>query len=225
MSSLGPKQHVYASLAAIAQGLGHAHRLEMLEHLAQAERSVEDLAGRAGITLANCSRHLQLLRRAGLVEGRREGKRVFYRLSGEEAVVGLLNALSRVGERNSAEIARVMASYFRARDELEPVSRTELLDRLRAGTAAVLDVRPEDEFRQGHLPGALSIPLAQLERRLAELPPDREIVAYCRGRWCVLSFEAVAALRQRGYRARRLEDGYPEWKTAGLPICPFLIGG
>jgi len=220
MSSLGPKQHVFASLAAIAQALGHAHRLEMLEHLAQGERSVEDLADRAGITLANCSRHLQLLRRAGLVEGRREGKRVFYRLAGEDAVIGLLNALSRVGERNSAEIARVMASYFRARDELEPVSRTELLVRLRAGAAAVLDVRPEDEFQQGHLPGALNIPLAQLERRLAELPPDREIVAYCRGPWCVLSFEAVAALRQRGFQARRLEDGFPEWKVAGLPIGP-----
>ena len=220
MSSLRPKQHVFASLAAIAQALGHAHRLEMLEHLAQGERSVEDLADRAGITLANCSRHLQLLRRAGLVEGRREGKRVFYRLAGEDAVIGLLNALSRVGERNSAEITRVMASYFRARDELEPVSRTELLDRLRAGAAAVLDVRPEDEFQLGHLPGALNIPLAQLERRLAELPPDREIVAYCRGPWCVLSFEAVAALRQRGFQARRLEDGFPEWKVAGLPIGP-----
>src|SRR5499427_10258958 len=219
MSSFGPKQHVFASLAAIAQGLGHAHRLEMLEHLAQGERSVEDLAARTGITLANCSRHLQLLRRAGLVEGRREGKRVFYRLSGEDAVVGLLNALSRVGERNSAEIARVMATYFRARDELEPVSRDELVDRLRSGTATVLDVRPEDEFRQGHLPGALSIPLAQLERRLAELSADREIIAYCRGPWCVLSVEAVAALRQRGYRARRLEDGFPEWKVAGLPIA------
>ena len=113
-----------------------------------------------------------------------------------------------------------MASYFRARDELEPVSRTELLDRLRAGAAAVLDVRLEDEFQQGHLPGALNIPLAQLERRLAELPPDREIVAYCRGPWCVLSFEAVAALRQLGFQARRLEDGFPEWKVAGLPIGP-----
>jgi ArsR family transcriptional regulator len=219
MSSLGPKQQVFTGLAEIAQALGHAHRLELLEHLGQGERSVEDLAARAGITLANCSRHLQLLRRAALVEGRREGKRVIYRLSGEDTVVALLLALSRVGERNSAEIARVVASYFRARDELEPVSRAELLDRLRAGTAAVLDVRPEDEFRQGHLPEALNIPLAQLERRLAELPPDREVVAYCRGPWCVLSFEAVAALRQRGYRARRLEDGYPEWKTAGLPIA------
>src|SRR5438094_91420 len=156
--------------------------------------------------------------RAALVEGRREGKRVFYRLSDEEAVVGLLHALSRVGERNSAEIARVMATYFHARDELEPVSRDELVDRLRSGAATVLDVRSEDEFQQGHLPGALNIPLAQLEQRLAELPANREVVAYCRGPWCVLSFEAVAALRQRGYRARRLEDGFPEWKVAGLPV-------
>src|SRR6266478_5321030 len=218
MSSLGPKQRVFVGLAEIAQALGHAHRLELLEHLGQGERSVEDLAARAGLTLANTSRHLQLLRRAALVEGRRDGKRVYYRLAGEEAVVGLLLALSRVGERNSAEIARVMASYFRARDEFEPVSRGELLDRLRLGSATVLDVRPEDEFAHGHLPEALNIPLAQLERRLAELPADREIVAYCRGPWCVLSFEAVSLLRGRGYRVRRLEDGFPEWKVAGLPI-------
>ena len=217
MSSVGPKQHVFASLSEIAQALGHAHRLELLEHLGQGERSVEDLAARAGLTLANTSRHLQLLRRAALVVGRRDGKRVYYRLAGDEVVVGLLTALSRVGERNSAEIARVMASYFRARDEFEPVSRDELLDRLRTGSATVLDVRPEDEFVNGHLPEALNIPLAQLERRLAELPSDQEIVAYCRGPWCVLSFEAVALLRLRGYRARRLEDGFPEWKTAGLP--------
>jgi rhodanese-related sulfurtransferase len=187
------------------------------------ERSVEDLAARASLTLANASRHLQLLRRASLVEGRRDGKRVYYRLAGDEVVVGLLAALSRVGERNSAEIARVMASYFRARDEFEPVSRNELLDRLRCGAATVLDVRPEDEFASGHLPDALNIPLSQLERRLAELPPDQEIVAYCRGPWCVLSFEAVALLRQRGYRARRLEYGFPEWKRQGCrsraPIC------
>ena len=218
MSTLGPKQQVFTGLAEIAQALGHAHRLELLEHLGQGERSVEDLATRTGLTVANTSRHLQLLRRAALVVGRREGKRIFYRLAGEDAVVGLLLALSRVGEQNSAEIARVMASYFRARDELEPISRDELLDRLRCGSATVLDVRPEDEFQQGHLPGALNIPLSQLERRLAELPPDREVVAYCRGPWCVLSFEAVAALRQRGFQARRLEDGFPEWKVAGLPI-------
>jgi len=219
MSSLGPKQRVFVGLAEIAQALGHSHRLELLEHLGQGERSVEDLAARSGLTVANTSRHLQLLRRAALVEGRREGKRVFYRLSNEDAVVALLQALSRVGERNSAEIARVMASYFRARDEFEPVSRKELLERLRCGTATVLDVRPEDEFRQGHVPGALNIPLSQLERRLAELPVDREVVAYCRGPWCVLSFEAVAVLRQRGYQVRRLEDGFPEWKVAGLPVA------
>ena len=135
MSRTGPKQQVFAGLAQIAHALAHAHRLELLEHLGQGERSVEDLAARAGLTLANASRHLQLLRRAALVEGRRDGKRVYYRLAGDEVVVGLFAALSRVGERNSAEIARVMAGYFRARDEFEPVSRDELLDRLRCGAA------------------------------------------------------------------------------------------
>ena len=218
MSSLGPKQQVFASLAEIARAVGHAHRLELLEHLGQGERSVEDLAARAGLALANTSRHLQLLRRGGLVQRRRDGKRVYYRLAGEDAVVDLLTALSRVGERSSAEIARVMASYFRARDDMEAVSREELLDRLRCGTVTLIDVRPEDEFAHGHLPGALNIPLGRLELRLAELPPDREVVAYCRGPWCVLSFEAVALLRRRGHLARRLEDGFPEWKVAGLPI-------
>jgi rhodanese-related sulfurtransferase len=218
MSSRGPKQRVFADLAEIARAIGHAHRLELLEHLAQGERSVEALAERAGLSLANASRHLQLLRRAALVEGRRDGKRVYYRLVGEQVVIDLLRALSRVGERNSAEIARITANYFRARDQMEPVSRQELVDRLRSGVATVLDVRPEDEFAQGHLPGALNIPLVQLERRLAELSAEREIVAYCRGPWCVLSFEAVALLRGRGYRVRRLEDGFPEWKTAGLPL-------
>ncbi len=218
MSSAAPKQRVFQSLAEIAQALGHAHRLELLEHLAQGKMSVEHLAGRAGLTLANASRHLQLLRRAGLVEGRRAGKRIYDRLAEEDAVIALLAALGQVGERSSAEIARVMASYFRARDELEPVSRAELLDRLRSGEVALLDVRPEDEFAQGHLPGALNLPLAQLERRLAELPPERDIVAYCRGPWCVLSFEAVALLRRRGFRVRRLKEGFPEWKAAGLPV-------
>src|ERR1700738_2405318 len=175
MSSAGPKQQVFAGLAQIAHALAHAHRLELLEHLGQGQRSVEDLAARANLTLANTSRHLQLLRRAALVEGRRDGKRIYYRLDGGGLVIGLLLALSRVGERNSAEIARVMASYFRARDELEPVSRDELLDRVRTGTATALDVRPEDEFGNGHISGAINIPLAQLERRLAELPAGVEI--------------------------------------------------
>ncbi|OHV17571.1 ArsR family transcriptional regulator [Methylorubrum extorquens] len=218
MSSVGPKQAIFASLAEIAQALGHAHRLELLEHLGQGERSVEDLAIRASLTFANASRHLQILRRASLVATRRDGKRVLYRLAGEGEVIGLLKALSLVGERNMAEVERVMTTYFRARDAMEPVSRTELTARLWDKLVTVLDVRPESEFRLGHVPRALNIPWPDLEYRLGELPPDREVVAYCRGPYCVLSFEAVAALRARGYTVHRLEDGFPEWKAAGLPV-------
>jgi ArsR family transcriptional regulator len=215
---MGPKQAIFESLAEIAQALGHGHRLELLEHLAQGERSVEELAARAGLTFANASRHLRILRRAALVETRRDGKRVIYRLAGEVEMIGLLRALAVVGERNMAEVERVMASYFRARDAMEPVSRSELMARLRDDLVVVLDVRPEDEFQLGRLPRALNIPLSQLEHRLAELPLVAEVVAYCRGPYCVLSFEAVALLRTRGYTARRLEDGFPEWKAAGLPV-------
>jgi len=218
VSSTGPKQVIYNCLAEVAQALGHAHRLELLELLAQGESSVEKLATRAHLSFANTSRHLQILRRARLVETERRGKHVLYRLAGDAEVVGLMQALSRAGERNMAEIERVMNDYFRARDALEPVSREDLVSRLEAGSITVLDVRPEDEFARGHLPGAVNIPLGELERRLGELPPDREVVAYCRGPYCVLSFEAVAALRERSYRARRLEDGYPEWKASGLPV-------
>jgi ArsR family transcriptional regulator len=218
MSSTGPKQAIYESLAGVAQALGHAHRLELLEHLAQGERSVEELSARASLTFANTSRHLQILRRARLVETERRGKHVLYSLAGDAEVVALMQALGRVGERNVAEVDRVMADYFRARDALEPVSREDLVSRLQDGLVTVLDVRPEDEFAVGHLPGALNIPLAELERRLGELPADREVIAYCRGPYCVLSFEAVSALRARGYLVHRLEDGYPEWRAAGLPV-------
>ncbi|MCZ8548165.1 metalloregulator ArsR/SmtB family transcription factor [Mesorhizobium qingshengii] len=218
MSSIGPKQAIFASLAEVAQALGHAHRLELLEHLAQGERSVEGLAARAGLNFANASRHLQILRRARLVEAQRHGKHVLYRLAGDAQVVELMKALGRVGERNVAEVNRVMTDYFHTRDALEAVSREDLVSRLHDGLVTVLDVRSEDEFALGHLPGALNIPLTELERRLAELPANREVIAYCRGPYCVLSFEAVAALRTRGYVVHRLEDGYPEWKAAGLPV-------
>jgi rhodanese-related sulfurtransferase/predicted transcriptional regulator len=218
MSTTGPKQVIYGSLAEVAQALGHAHRLELLEHLAQGERSVEELSARASLSFANTSRHLQILRRARLVETERRGKHVLYRLAGDVEVVALMQALGRVGERNVAEVNRVMNDYFYTRDALEAVSRDDLLARLQDGIVTVLDVRPEDEFAVGHLPGALNIPLAELERRLGELPADKEVIAYCRGPYCVLSFEAVAALRERGYRVHRLEDGYPEWKAAGLPV-------
>lgn len=221
MSSTGPKQAIYENLAQVAQALGHAHRLELLEQLAQGVRSVEELSTRAHLTFANTSRHLQILRRARLVETERRGKRILYRLAGEAEVVALIKALGRVGERNMAEIVRVMADYFRARDALEPVSREDLVARLHDGLITVLDVRPEDEFAVGHVPGALNIPLSELEQRLGELSPDREVIAYCRGPYCVLSFEAVSALRARGYLVRRLEDGYPEWKAAGLPVETF----
>lgn len=217
MSTGGPKQAVFVCLAEIAQALGHAHRLELLEHLGQGERSVEELAARSALNFANASRHLQILRRARLVEPRREGKRMLYSLAGGDDVIRLLHALGQVGERNVAEIERVMTAYFRARDELEPVSREDLVERLRDGLVTLLDVRPEDEFALGHLPGGLSVPLPELERRLAALPQQKEIVAYCRGPYCVLSFEAVAMLRSRGFRVRRLVDGFPEWKAAGLP--------
>jgi rhodanese-related sulfurtransferase/predicted transcriptional regulator len=215
MSSESPKRKLFAEFAAVARAVGHEHRLELLEHLGQGERSVESLAERLGLSVANASQHLQHLRRAGLVASRRDGKYVLYRVA-DDAVVDLLSGLRRVAERTVAEVDRLLSGYFR--DSLEPVGRTDLLDRMRDGLVTVLDVRPEDEFALGHLPGAVNIPLADLERRLADLPPDQELIAYCRGPYCVLSFEAVAKLRRRGYRARRLEDGYPEWKAAGLPV-------
>lgn len=216
---MSAKLSIYEALAEVAQALGHAHRLELLEHLAQGKKSVEQLSARTSLTFANTSRHLQILRRARLVESMRQGKHIFYRLAGDTEVVALIQALSRVGERNVAEIHQVMADYFKARDELEPISRQDLAARLRDGLVTVLDVRPEDEFSAGHLPGALNIPVSQLENRLSEIPPDRDVVAYCRGPYCVLSFDAVRTLRSRGYPIRRLEDGYPEWKAAGLPVA------
>jgi rhodanese-related sulfurtransferase/DNA-binding transcriptional ArsR family regulator len=217
MSTRSPKSALFAQFAAVAKSIGHAHRLELLEQLAQGERSVEVLADRTGLSIANASQHLQQMRRTGLVANRRDGKFVYYRLA-DDAVLQLLAALRSIAERHVAEVERVVRSYFDARDSMEAVSRAELLERSRAGTVTVLDVRPEDEFALGHVPGALNIPLRGLEARLSELDPAQEIVAYCRGPYCVLSYEAVAALRARGFRARRLEDGLPEWRAAGLPI-------
>lgn len=218
MSSAGPKQRIFGHLAAIAAALAHPHRLEILELIAQGERSVEELAARTSLSVANASRHLQVLRRARLAEPQREGKRMLYSLVSETDVVTLLATLGRVGERNIAEIDQVMQAYFRARDALEPVSREVLLERLRSGSVTVLDVRPPEEFALGHLPGAVNIPLDRLDEALGELPVDRPVVAYCRGPYCILSFEAVSRLRAHGLDAIRLEEGYPEWKAAGLPL-------
>ena len=217
MSSQNPKLTIFEHFAAVARTLGSAHRLELLELLAQTERSVEELAGLSGLTVANASQHLQQLRRMGLVEAQRDGKRVIYRLADAE-VVALLGGLRRITERNVGAVEKVLDSYFRKRDSLEPVSRKELLRRMRAGLVTVIDTRPAEEFAAGHVAGALNVPLRELKRRLRELPRGREIVAYCRGAYCVLSYEAVAELRKRGFTAFRLEEGYPEWKAAGLPL-------
>jgi ArsR family transcriptional regulator len=217
MSTPNPKRALFAQFAVVAKSLAHAHRLELLEQLAQGDRSVEVLADRTGLSIANASQHLQHLRRAGMVTATRAGKFIYYRLA-DDAVLDLLAALRRIGERNIAEVERVIRSYFDKRDGLEAVSRKELVERARAGTATILDVRPEDEFALGHLPSALNIPLRELEARLGEIDPNQEIVAYCRGPYCVLSYEAVAQLRARGFKARRLEDGLPEWRAAGLPV-------
>jgi rhodanese-related sulfurtransferase/DNA-binding transcriptional ArsR family regulator len=216
-SGPGPKQQLYVQFAEMAKALGHAHRLEILELLAQGERSVESLAERAGLMIGNASQHLRLMRQAGLLVSRREGKRILYRLS-DPAVLDLTAALHRLGERNLGEVKSVLAGYFNQRDSMEPVSRKELSRRLRDGLVTVLDVRPPDEFAAGHLPNAVNIPLRDLTRRVGKLPKKQEVVAYCRGPYCVLAFEAVAMLRSRGFEARRLEDGYPQWEAAGLPV-------
>jgi rhodanese-related sulfurtransferase/DNA-binding transcriptional ArsR family regulator len=217
MSSDSPKQALFVQFAAVARAVAHPHRLELLEQLAQGERSVEVLADRTRVSVANASQHLQHMRRAGILSARRQGKFVFYRLV-DNTVLDLLASLRRIAERNLAEVERVVRSYFQNRDSLEAVSRPELMKRLKAGLVTVLDVRPDDEFALGHLPGAINIPLGELEKRLADLDPNQEIVAYCRGPYCVLSYEAVAVLRARGFKIRRLEDGLPEWRAAGFPV-------
>ena len=212
-----PKSEVFEQFAELARVLGQANRLELLEHVAQGERPVERLAQLTGLSVANASQHLQVLRRAALVRARRDGKQVLYRL-GDGPVIELLAALRRYAEYSRAGLNAIVADYFGRLDSLEPVSRKELVKRLKDKSVLLLDVRPEDEFAQGHLPGALNVPLAQLGKQLSKLPKRAQIVAYCRGPYCVLSFEAVAALRAKGYDARRLEDGFPEWKAAGLPV-------
>lgn len=215
--STDPKRALFAELAAVARALGHEHRVELLEHLAQGERSVEALARLTTLSMANTSQHLQHLRRAGLLDARRDGKFVLYRLA-DDGVVQLMAVLRHTAERNIATVGALLARYFDGRDGLEPVGRTALVERAQAGLVAVIDVRPREEFDLGHVPGAVSIPLEELDARLAELDPAAEIVAYCRGAYCLLAVEAVARLRAKGFSARRMEDGMPEWRAAGLPV-------
>jgi rhodanese-related sulfurtransferase/DNA-binding transcriptional ArsR family regulator len=217
MSRPNVKKLLFEQFARVGKALGSAHRLELLELLAQGERPVDALAVVTHLPVANVSQHLQQLRRAGLVTTRKEGLRVYYRLS-DPAVAQLLSALERIGETQLAEVEHLVRSYLTVRDSLEPVTREDLRTRLTQGEVTVLDVRPPEEFAAGHLPGAVNIPLRELEGRLQALPHDQAIVAYCRGPYCVLAYEAVAKLREHGFQARRMEDGFPEWLTAGYPI-------
>jgi rhodanese-related sulfurtransferase/DNA-binding HxlR family transcriptional regulator len=216
MSSGHFKQDLFAQFARIGKAMSNGNRLELLEFIAQGERSVEQLAKVAGLTVANTSQHLQQLRQAGLVACRKEGLKVYYRISDND-VLALFGALRQVAERHLAEVEQLVQSYLSTKDALEPVARNELLERVRDGLVTVLDVRPPEEYAAGHVPGALNIPLAELEDHLEELDQEHEVIAYCRGPHCILAFDAVARLRKRGFSARRLQDGYPEWKLAGLP--------
>jgi rhodanese-related sulfurtransferase len=211
------KSELFDQFARIGAALASGRRIEMLDVLANGERSVEILAGEVQLSVANTSRHLQVLKEAGLVVSRRAGTSIFYRLATAD-VYGLCASLRSLAANRLAEVERLVAAYVGSRDELEPVTRQDLRRRLAAGEdLLILDVRPRDEFRSGHLPGAISVPVDELRRRLDQLPRDRQIVAYCRGPYCAFAPEAVALLRSHGFEARRLEDGLPEWSAAGLP--------
>ena len=189
----------------------------MLEFVAQGPRSVDELAALTHLSVANTSKHLKDLRQVGLVRARREGLRVYYEVAGSD-VIDLVSALSRVAQARLAEMDQLLRSYILARDELEPLPAAELMERVKSGLVTVLDVRPQEEYRAGHLSGAISVPLDALAARLRKFSKGHEIIAYCRGPYCLLSVDAVVLLREKGFQARRLEDGFPEWKAAGLPV-------
>lgn len=211
------KGQAFELVARVAKAVASPRRLEILEVLAQGPRTVEALANETSLSVANASQHLQELRQAGLVEGRRRGLFVEYRLA-DAGVLGLVRELRLLAERRLAEVRRLVESHLDAEDEFEAVNRDELLARMRSGTVIVLDVRPRAEYDAAHIAGALSMPLADLPRRLRSLPARKDVVAYCRGPYCLMALEAVKALRRSGRRARRLEEGFPEWRAAGLPV-------
>ena len=211
------KHDLFNQFARVGKALSNGNRLELLEFLAQGERSVDELATVSGLTVGNTSQHLKQLRQAGLVTSRKDGLRVFYCLSGDD-IIQLMDVIRKVAERNISDVQQLVNSFLTVKDELEPILRDELLRRVRDDLVSVLDVRPAEEYAAGHVPGAINVPLKELEHYLNQFTAEKEIVAYCRGPHCVLAFEAVAAARQKGLRARRLQDGFPEWKMAGLPV-------
>jgi rhodanese-related sulfurtransferase/DNA-binding transcriptional ArsR family regulator len=211
------KDTAFAQFARIAAAFASPKRIEIIDVLSQGERNVETLAAETGLSVANTSRHLQVLKSSSLVASRKEGPQVFYRLADTKVLAGY-RALRSLAEARLAELDRLVRDYFGGVDGLEPVGREELLHRVRSGEVVVIDVRPAEEYEAGHIAGALSIPLSRLEKRLSEVPREREVVAYCRGPYCVMAAEAVRLLRRRGYSAFRLEEGYPEWRDQGLPV-------
>jgi rhodanese-related sulfurtransferase/DNA-binding transcriptional ArsR family regulator len=212
------KDRLYEAFARTAQAVASPKRIEVLELLAQGEYPVEALARATGMSVTNTSAHLQVLRHAQLVETRKHATKVFYRLAGDE-VAAFLASLRDLAQARVADVDRVVRDYFTARDALEPVSRSELAERAARGDVVILDVRPAGEYAAGHIPGALSVPLDQLDATLSRLPKRAQVVAYCRGPYCILAPLAVERLRAKGYRARRLADGMPEWRLAGLPVA------
>ncbi len=217
MADRAAKDALYDGLAAVARALGNGRRAELVDVLAQGERSVDELAGEIGQSVANTSHHLQHLLRAGLVHTRRDGTRIHYSLA-TPRVGELWSAVRDVAGSQLAELDGLATAYLGDRSSLDTISREELARRVRDGDVVVLDVRPEPEFRAGHISGAVSLPVKEITRRLRTIPQDRQVVAYCRGPFCVYADDAVRMLRRRGYRAARLDDGFPEWARAGLPV-------
>jgi len=217
MSSEPAKERLYEAIGRVAAALASAGRLQILEFVAQGERSVDALAAMTGLSVANTSKHLQALRQSGLVHARKQGLRVYYSLAGDDVSL-LLASLRGVAEHRAADVDKLLRTWLARRDELDPVPAREVLARLKSGLVTVLDVRPAEEFAAGHLPGAINVPVEKLEAYLSKLPRRREVVAYCRGPYCLMSFDAVEKLRKRGFKAKRLENGFPEWRAAGLPV-------
>lgn len=211
------KDTLYATWAETAQALASPKRIELVDILAQGERTVEALARESGLTVNNTSSHLKVLKAARLVETKKEAQFVFYRLA-DNAVVSMLDGIQQVARRRRHEVSELAEAYFDGRDSLEPIDAPELLRRLRNGDVTLIDVRPALEYDAGHIEGAHSLPLSELKNRLREIPKDRPVVAYCRGPYCVLAIEAVEQLRAKGYEARRFADGLPMWRAAGRPV-------
>lgn len=217
MSHRAFKGALYEQFARLGHAVSSPKRLEMLDLLSQGEKTVEVLAEQTETPIKNTSAHLRALRQARLVETRREGTYIYYRLA-DDSVIRFLQSLQALGRSRLAEVEQITGVYLRSRDQLEPITLKELRRLVRSGEVTVIDVRPREEYEAGHIPGALSVPVSELPRRLKEIPKSREVIAYCRGPYCVYSVDALAILRKHGYRARRAEDGLPGWRTEGLEV-------